>query len=103
MNRVRLTESDLHRIIKESVNSVLKEGWVGTETESTEDIFNDIIGTFRNGNDIKARALRSGSGSVYEYLSDYIRDYYNVTLKQCDEICRMLKEYYNIDKFYYGD
>ena len=31
MNRVRLTESDIHRIIKESVNRIVREAYTGEE------------------------------------------------------------------------
>ena len=100
---IRLTEGDLHRIVKESVNKILSEGWIKDETESSDYIFNDIIATFKDKDDIKLHALRSGCSSIYEFLSDYIRDNYDVTLKQCDKICKMVKEHFNIVKFYYGE
>lgn len=29
MSKIRLTESQLHNIVKESINKVLQEGWFG--------------------------------------------------------------------------
>jgi hypothetical protein len=37
---IRLTESDLHRIVKESVNVVLREAY---KVDSIEDVRNDLI------------------------------------------------------------
>ena len=72
-------------------------GWVKKETMATRDIFNDLVAKqIWNGR-------FKGSSSPYEYFSDRIRDYYDVTLSQCDTLCKMLKEYYKIDKFYYGE
>ena len=31
---------------------------------------------------------------------DYIRDNYDVTFAQCDELCRMIKDFYDIKDFY---
>ena len=63
---------------------------------TTQSIFNDIISIYD-----KAPTLKEGT--LYEFFSDYIRDYYDVTLKQCDEICKMLKVYYKAEKFYAND
>lgn len=40
------------------------------------------------------------SSSPYEYWVDYIRDNYDVTFAQCDELCRMIKDFYDIKDFY---
>jgi hypothetical protein len=43
---IRLTEGDLHRIIKESVNNVLKEGKLGTaygNLEKASELLSDIM------------------------------------------------------------
>lgn len=36
MKKIRLTESDLHRIVKESVNRMLKEGYYFFEDDDVE-------------------------------------------------------------------
>ena len=76
-------------------------GWVNKQVRPTKDIFDDLIKVF--GNVWKIEYLPSGNGSAYEYFSDYIRDYYEVTLRQCDLLCKWLKEFYNIKKFYAND
>lgn len=76
-------------------------GWVKKPVMATEDIFNALINRF--GKAWKAEYMTSENGSPYEYFSDYIRDYYNVTIKQCDELCVMLKKHYHIKYFYYNE
>ncbi len=72
--------------------------WIKEPTRTSEDIFNEIISKRPkwNGN-IK------DSSSAYEYWVDYLRDMYDLTMKQADEICRMLKTHYKIEHFYYGE
>ena len=53
-NRIRLTESDLHRIGKESVNRVLNEGlWNAIERDNYQvyDMFVDFIKNYYAPND----------------------------------------------------
>ena len=77
-------------------------GWVSKQVRPTKEIFDDIIKDF--GENWKNTNLPpSGNGSYYEYFSDYIRDYYEVTLRQCDVLCKMIKEHYQIKKFYATD
>ena len=71
-------------------------GWIKEPNRETKEIFNEIISKGWN------RCIR-GCATPYEYWSDYIRDNYDVTLKQCDEICKMIKEHYHIKRFYYND
>ena len=76
--QVRLTESDLHRIIKKSVNRVLKEGNY-KEKMSPEELFRDIYGgelstLYTTGNDIEAygksgRMYRCSIGGDYATIS----------------------------------
>ena len=101
--RYTISESKLRNIIQETVMNVLNEGWVSNEVESSEDIFNDIVSKFRDKDDILYVTNRSMSGSVYEFLTDYLRDYYEVSLRHTDEICQMLKDHYGIKKFYAND
>ena len=61
----------------------------------TRAIFNDIVTTGWSGK-------IGDSSSPYEYFCDRIRDNYDVTLEQCALLCKMLKKYYCIEKFYYG-
>ena len=72
-------------------------GWVKKPIKTTREVFDSItknlvwIGTPR------------GNSTPYEFFTDYIRDNYDVTLKQCDIICTMLKKHYCITHFYYGE
>lgn len=75
-------------------------GWVKQQVRTNEDIFNEIAS--RDPNKRLANYV-GDSTTPYEYWSDYLRDYYDVTLKQCDEICQMIREYYGIKKFYYNE
>jgi hypothetical protein len=74
-------------------------GWVKTEVEKTSKIFSKIIATFGE----KWNGCIGDSTTPYEYFSDYIRDYYDVTLKQCDLLCEMIKQHYKIERFYYNE
>lgn len=74
-------------------------GWVSKQVRPTKEIFDDLIGVFGkewNGN-------IGDSTTCYEYFSDYIRDNYEVTLRQCDLLCKMIKQHYQIEKFYIRD
>lgn len=76
-------------------------GWVSKQVRPTKDIFDDLIKKF--GKKWKIEYMPSENGSPYEYFSDYIRDYYEVTLRQCDMLCKMIKEHYGIKRFYYTE
>ena len=71
-------------------------GWIKEPIRDSREIFNEIVSKGWNGS-------YKGSTCPYEYFSDYIRDYYDVTLKQCDEICRMIKEHYGVKEFFYTE
>lgn len=71
-------------------------GWVKEPIRDTKEIFNEIISHKWNG-------CIGDSTTPYEYFADYIRDMYDVTLKQCDELCKMIREHYKIKRFYYGE
>ena len=74
-------------------------GWVSNQIRPTNDIFDKVVKEFGkewNGN-------IGDSHCPYEYFADWLRDNYDLTLNQCGEICRWLKEYYKIDKFYYTE
>ena len=47
-HKIRLTETDIHRIIKESVNKILNEGWFSRQTNGTVDNFTKDINTLYN-------------------------------------------------------
>ena len=74
-------------------------GWVSKEVKPTGCIFADLVKVFGK----KWNGRIGDSTTPYEYFSDYIRDYYDVTLEQCDLLCKMLKEHYKIEKFYYNE
>jgi hypothetical protein len=73
-------------------------GWVKEVKQSSDEIFNEITSRIKEW-----RGIPDDSSTPYEYFTDYLRDNFNITLKQCDEICQRLKEYYGIDRFYYYD
>lgn len=73
-------------------------GWVKTPIKTSASILKEIIAANPKWNG------RIGSSSTpYEYWSDFIRDNYDVTLKQCDEICASIKKHFKIKKFYATD
>jgi len=74
-------------------------GWVKEQTNDTSKLFADIIKTFGE----KWNGRIGDSSSPYEYFSDYIRDNYDVTLVQCELLCKMIKQHYRIEKFYYNE
>lgn len=76
-------------------------GWVSKEVRPTKEIFDSLIKVF--GKKWKIEYMPYGNGSPYEYFSDYIRDYYEVTTRQCDLLCKMIKQHYRIEKFYYNE
>lgn len=70
-------------------------GWVKQPVRTTESIFKEIVAERPTWNG------RIGSSTTpYEYWSDYIRDNFDVTLKQCDEVCSLLQKHYGIKNFY---
>ena len=74
-------------------------GWISKESKPTKEIFDSIVKEF--GENWNGRI--GDSSSPYEYFTDYIRDYYDVTIKQCDLLCKMIKEHYKIEQFYYNE
>lgn len=74
-------------------------GWVKNPIMGTEEIFNGILSEY---GDVWNRRI-GGSVCPYEYFADHLRDNYTLTLSQCDEVCRMIKKYYNIFPFYYTE
>ena len=74
-------------------------GWIKKEVRPTKEIFDSIVKVFGE----KWNGRIGSSTTPYEYFSDYIRDNYDVTLRQCDEICKMIKEHYKIKRFYYNE
>lgn len=78
-------------------------GWVKEEVQQTNKIFKEITKQFSHYSEKGRKPPYNRCSSAYEFFSDYIRDNYNVTLKQCDELCKRIKKYYNIKKFYATD
>ena len=78
-------------------------GWVKQETMTDEELLEQLKSEFKCKETIERLTKRSLSGSVCEYLTDYIRDYYDVTLTQCSRVSKQLADFYGIKKFYYGD
>ena len=73
-------------------------GWVKEIKHSTEEIFNEVIKEIPEW-----RGIPDDSSSPYEYFSDHLRNYYEVTLHQSEEICKKLRDYYHIEEFYYNE
>ena len=73
-------------------------GWIKQPVRTSEDIFSEIV---------RERPTWEGipddSTTPYEYWGDWLRDNYDLTLRQCDEICQGLKDFYGIKHFYYGE
>lgn len=74
-------------------------GWIKKPIYTCEEIFKRIKAEF--GETWNGRC--GGSTTPCEYFSDHLRNYYYLTLAQCDEVCKMIKEYYGIDEFYLDD
>ena len=74
-------------------------GWIKEPIKTSEQIFNEIKLEF--GETWSGRC--GDSMTPCEYFSDHLRNYYDLTLAQCDEVCKMIKEYYGIDEFYLNE
>lgn len=72
--------------------------WVKTPVRTSEEIFSEIVAKYPTWD-----GRMGDSASPYEYWIDSLRDNYDLTMRQADEICRALKEYYGIKHFYYGE
>lgn len=78
MKRIRLTESDLHRIVKESVNRVINEaedgGWV-VETSEAQEAYNLAVQEMGEET-INAAIVRSlGDETLAQCLAYIFRQY----------------------------
>lgn len=70
--------------------------WVKETKMIENEIFQEVI------KDIPTwRGTPRGNSSPYEFFSDYLKENFDLTLFQCNNVCEMLKEHYQIDKFYY--
>lgn len=74
-------------------------GWISKEVKPTKEIFDEVLKVFGE----KWNGHIGDSTTPYEYFSDYIRNNYDVTLNQCDIICKWIKEHYKIKEFYYNE
>lgn len=75
-------------------------GWVKKETITDEALLDSLKKEFPDKFAITRGVTKSCSGSVYEYLTDYIRDYYDVTLWQCSRVAKKLADIRGIKQFY---
>ncbi len=71
-------------------------GYIKQQVMETAEVFNSIVANRPTFN------VNLDGETPYGYFSDFIKDNYDVTLVQSDEICRMLEEHYSIKNFY-GD
>lgn len=75
-------------------------GWVKKETMTDWALLEALKKEFPDKFSITREVSKSCSSSVYEYLTDYIRDYYDVTLWQCDRVAKKLADLRGIKQFY---
>lgn len=70
MKRIRLTEGDIHRIVKESVNKIIKEGTTDRDVQSMWDEAQEMMGA------------ESMLEALYDYLDcDTIEDFVQVLIR----------------------
>ena len=70
MKRIRLTEGDLHRNVKESVNKIIKEGTTDRDVQSMWDEAQEMMGA------------ESMLEALYDYLDcDTIEDFVQVLIR----------------------
>lgn len=70
MKRIRLTEGDLHRIVKESVNRIIKEGTTDRDVQSMWDEAQEMMGA------------ESMLEALYDYLDcDTIEDFVQTLIR----------------------
>lgn len=77
-------------------------GWVKEESMTDEALLEALKKTFPDKFSVLRGVTKSCSGSVYEYLTDYIKDYYDVTLWQCDRVAKKLADQLGIKKYYWN-
>ena len=77
-------------------------GWVKNETMTDEALREALKKDFPDKFSILRGVTKSCSSSVYEYLTDYIRDYYDVTLWQCSRVAKSFADLRGIKQFYHG-
>ena len=78
-------------------------GWVKQEVINDEKLFEGLKKVFPNSAAILKGKRTSKSSSVYEYLTDYMRDNYVVTLSQSSRVAKRIAELYEMENFYYRD
>ena len=76
-------------------------GWVKKETMTDEALLDSLKKEFPDKFAITRGVTKSCSSSVYEYLTDNIRDYYDVTLWQCTRVAKKLADLRGIKQFYH--
>lgn len=76
-------------------------GWVKKETMTDTALLEELKEVFTDEFSILRGVTKSCSGSVYEYLTDFIKDYYDVTLWQCDRVAKKLADLRGIKQFYH--
>lgn len=94
------------KVSKSALNNSINHNAIGlvkNETITDDELFESLKQDFHSSTLILLGTRKSQSGSVYEYLTDCIRDNYDVTLEQCSRVSKQLADFYGIKKFYYGD
>lgn len=77
--------------------------WVKQEVINDEKLFESLKKTFPNSATILRGKRNTKSSSVFEYLTDYMRDNYVVTSSQSSRVAKRIAELYEIENFYYRD
>lgn len=93
-NRIRLTESQLHRVIRESMKRVLNEHWMDSQRHKFVDGTSILNGHGGSGPE----------GSMWSYKHKEIVDLAVQLHRKCwDEALRLRDEYKNTDDEYYDE
>lgn len=74
-------------------------GWVKEEIISSDQLYNELVSALTRSA-ILIGVRKSFSGSVYEYLTDLIKDNYDVTLTQCHAVSVKVAEHFGIEKIF---
>jgi hypothetical protein len=78
-------------------------GWVKNDIMTDDEILSEIKKSYPDKLSVAIGVRKSGSCSVYEFLTDLMRDEFGVSLSQCGRIALELKDYYGFKKFYATD
>ena len=70
-------------------------GWVKQETMTDDELFEAITNELSYNTIVWN--MRKNKENAYGYVGDYIKDYYDVTLKQCDRVTERLLKHFGLN------